>query len=80
MLTPGEVYSFRGIQFPYQSLTVDTELVPEVMTHDFGHDMDSAISDFEDSVFHQKLPSYYSFYAEPPEAAKKELFGYARKS
>jgi hypothetical protein len=78
-LTPGEVYSFRGIQFPYQGLTVDTELIPEVITHDFGHDMDSAISDFEDAVFHQRLPSYYDFYVEPPEAAKKELFGYALK-
>lgn len=77
-LTPGEIYRFRGIPFPYQSIDVDADIVPELFGYDFGHDMQSAIADFELSMFGQLLPSYYDFYFEPPEATKKEIGNYVR--
>ena len=57
--TPGDVYSLKGIKFPYQNLEVAAEIIPELLAYDFGFDMQEAIATFERSVFGKALPSYY---------------------
>jgi hypothetical protein len=75
-LTPGEIYPFRGIPFPYQAMEVDAQIVPELIGHDFGDDMQAAIEDFEVAVFGQKMASYYDFDGKSPEATKEDVFNY----
>jgi hypothetical protein len=77
--TPGEILTFRGLKFPYQNLQVDAELVPEVITYEFGNDMETAISDFEASVFGQRLPSEYEFLSDEFDVRRTNEFGFRRE-
>ena len=79
-LVPGAVHALRGIRFPYQNLSVDAQIIPELIGYDFGHDMQAAITDFEAAVFGRSLPGYFEFLCEDPEATRKGMFGYLRRA